>query len=69
MTLWNRAHQRGVKIIGATAHYATEDLDCGPIIDQQVGRVCVCVWGGGGGGGVPGGWVVVVVGGWQGMEG
>jgi formyltetrahydrofolate deformylase len=31
-----RAHQRGVKLIGATAHYATEDLDEGPIIEQDV---------------------------------
>jgi formyltetrahydrofolate deformylase len=34
-----RAHDRGVKIIGATAHYATEDLDEGPIIEQDVRRV------------------------------
>jgi formyltetrahydrofolate deformylase len=34
-----RAHQRGVKIIGATAHYVTEDLDAGPIIEQDVARV------------------------------
>jgi len=31
-----RAHQRGVKIIGATAHYVTTDLDAGPIIAQDV---------------------------------
>ena len=31
-----QAHARGVKLIGATAHYATEDLDEGPIIDQDV---------------------------------
>lgn len=36
---YHRAHERGVKIIGATAHYATSDLDCGPIIDQGVTRV------------------------------
>lgn len=36
---YHRAHQRGVKIIGATAHYATADLDEGPIIDQDVIRV------------------------------
>ena len=36
---YHRAHQRGVKVIGATAHYATKDLDCGPIIDQHVARV------------------------------
>jgi formyltetrahydrofolate deformylase len=34
-----RAYDRGVKIIGATAHYATEDLDEGPIIEQDVRRV------------------------------
>jgi formyltetrahydrofolate deformylase len=34
-----RAHERGVKLIGATAHYATEDLDEGPIIEQDVVRV------------------------------
>jgi|SRR5581483_2717659 len=34
-----QAHQRGVKLIGATAHYATEDLDEGPIIEQDVMRV------------------------------
>jgi formyltetrahydrofolate deformylase len=34
-----QAHARGVKLIGATAHYATEDLDEGPIIDQDVTRI------------------------------
>jgi len=34
-----RAHERGVKLIGATAHYVTEELDAGPIIDQDVVRV------------------------------
>ncbi len=34
-----RAHERGVKIIGATAHYVTEELDAGPIIEQDVARV------------------------------
>jgi formyltetrahydrofolate deformylase len=34
-----RARDRGVKIIGATAHYATEELDAGPIIEQDVARV------------------------------
>jgi formyltetrahydrofolate deformylase len=34
-----QAHERGVKLIGATAHYVTEDLDAGPIIDQDVARV------------------------------
>lgn len=36
---YHRAHERGVKIIGATAHYATGDLDEGPIIEQDVVRV------------------------------
>ena len=36
---YTRAHQRGVKIIGATAHYVTEELDAGPIIEQDVARV------------------------------
>jgi formyltetrahydrofolate deformylase len=36
---YGRAHERGVKLIGATAHYVTEDLDAGPIIDQDVTRV------------------------------
>ncbi|MDB5084760.1 MAG: purU [Bacilli bacterium] len=34
-----QAYKRGVKIIGATAHYITEDLDAGPIIEQDVQRV------------------------------
>jgi formyltetrahydrofolate deformylase len=36
---YHRAHERGVKLIGATAHYVTEELDAGPIIDQDVTRV------------------------------
>ncbi|MFV2197631.1 formyltetrahydrofolate deformylase [Nocardiopsis sp. LOL_012] len=36
---YHQAHKRGVKLIGATAHYVTADLDEGPIIDQQVSRV------------------------------
>jgi formyltetrahydrofolate deformylase len=36
---YRRAHDRGVKLIGATAHYVTEELDDGPIIDQDVVRV------------------------------
>jgi formyltetrahydrofolate deformylase len=36
---YRRAHERGVKIIGATAHYVTEELDAGPIIEQDVVRV------------------------------
>jgi formyltetrahydrofolate deformylase len=34
-----QAHDRGVKLIGATAHYVTADLDEGPIIEQNVERV------------------------------
>lgn len=34
-----RAHERGVKLIGATAHYVTAELDAGPIIEQEVERV------------------------------
>ncbi len=36
---YQQAHDRGVKLIGATAHYVTEDLDEGPIIEQDVARV------------------------------
>jgi len=36
---YRRAFERGVKLIGATCHYATEDLDAGPIIEQEVARV------------------------------
>jgi len=36
---YHRAYERGVKIIGATAHYVTEDLDAGPIIEQDVVRI------------------------------
>lgn len=36
---YHSAHERGVKIIGATSHYATEDLDAGPIIEQDVVHV------------------------------
>ena len=36
---YSQAHVRGVKLIGATAHYVTGDLDGGPIIDQSVERV------------------------------
>jgi formyltetrahydrofolate deformylase len=36
---YRQAYDRGVKIVGATAHYVTEDLDAGPIIEQDVGRV------------------------------
>ena len=36
---YHQAHTRGVKLIGATAHYVTADLDEGPIIEQEVSRV------------------------------
>jgi formyltetrahydrofolate deformylase len=36
---YHKAHERGVKLIGATAHYVTPDLDEGPIIEQGVERV------------------------------
>ncbi len=36
---YHRAHERGVKLIGATAHYVTAELDAGPIIEQDVERV------------------------------
>lgn len=36
---YHQAHARGVKLIGATAHYVTADLDEGPIIEQEVRRV------------------------------
>lgn len=38
-TPYQQAHRRGVKLIGATAHYVTADLDEGPIIEQAVDRV------------------------------
>ncbi|MFG2003830.1 formyltetrahydrofolate deformylase [Spirillospora sp. NPDC048911] len=36
---YHQAHARGVKVIGATAHYVTADLDEGPIIEQEIARV------------------------------
>ena len=36
---YHSAYKRGVKIIGATSHYVTEELDAGPIIEQDVTRV------------------------------
>ncbi len=36
---YHQAHERGVKLIGATAHYVTAELDDGPIIEQDVARV------------------------------
>jgi formyltetrahydrofolate deformylase len=36
---YHQAHERGVKVVGATAHYVTVDLDEGPIIEQEIARV------------------------------
>lgn len=36
---YHQAHERGVKLIGATCHFVTQDLDAGPIIDQDVIRI------------------------------
>lgn len=36
---YHQAHTRGVKLMGATAHYVTEDLDEGPIIEQEITRI------------------------------
>lgn len=36
---YHAAYERGVKIIGATSHYITEELDAGPIIEQDVVRI------------------------------
>jgi formyltetrahydrofolate deformylase len=36
---YRQAYERGVKVVGATAHYVTPELDAGPIIEQDVGRV------------------------------
>jgi formyltetrahydrofolate deformylase len=36
---YHRAFERGVKLIGATSHYVTDDLDEGPIIEQHVVRI------------------------------
>jgi formyltetrahydrofolate deformylase len=36
---YERAYARGVKLIGATSHYVTNDLDEGPIIEQDIARV------------------------------
>src|SRR5207247_10004132 len=36
---YHQAHERGVKLIGATAHYVTRDLDEGPITDRDVERI------------------------------
>ncbi|MDO7643448.1 MAG: formyltetrahydrofolate deformylase, partial [Reinekea forsetii] len=36
---YHQAYERGVKLIGATCHYVTADLDSGPIIDQDVVRI------------------------------
>src|SRR5699024_3603149 len=39
---YERAYDRGVKLIGATSHYVTNDLDEGPIIEQDIERVDHC---------------------------
>ena len=36
---YHQAHKRGVKVVGATAHYVTTDLDAGPIIAQDTVRI------------------------------
>ena len=36
---YHSAYERGVKVIGATAHYVTEELDCGPILEQDVTQI------------------------------
>jgi formyltetrahydrofolate deformylase len=36
---YHSAYKRGVKVIGATSHYVTSDLDAGPIIEQSVTRI------------------------------
>lgn len=36
---YRQAYERGVKLIGATCHYVTPELDAGPIIEQEVERV------------------------------
>jgi formyltetrahydrofolate deformylase len=36
---YRQAYERGVKLIGATAHFVTNDLDQGPIIEQQISQV------------------------------
>lgn len=39
---YHQAYERGVKLIGATCHYVTEELDAGPIIEQDIQRVSHC---------------------------
>ncbi|MEQ5802427.1 formyltetrahydrofolate deformylase [Halomonas sp. H10-9-1] len=39
---YHQAHERGVKLIGATCHYVTAELDAGPIIEQDIHRVSHC---------------------------
>jgi formyltetrahydrofolate deformylase len=39
---YHQAYERGVKLIGATSHYVTEELDAGPIIEQDIHRVSHC---------------------------
>jgi formyltetrahydrofolate deformylase len=40
---YHSAFKRGVKIIGATSHYVTEELDEGPIIEQDITRVLISI--------------------------
>lgn len=40
---YHRAYERGVKVIGATAHYATSELDAGPIIEQVLYCCMLCL--------------------------
>ena len=37
--LYHQAAERGVKLIGATCHYLTQDLDAGPIVEQDIRRI------------------------------
>lgn len=39
---YHQAYERGVKLIGATCHYVTQELDAGPIIEQDIHRVSHC---------------------------
>jgi formyltetrahydrofolate deformylase len=39
---YRQAYEAGVKLIGATSHFVTEELDDGPIIEQMVGKLCCC---------------------------
>jgi formyltetrahydrofolate deformylase len=39
---YRQAYEAGVKLIGATSHFVTEELDDGPIIEQMVGKLSCC---------------------------